>query len=96
MAEDDATQETSDSDGFGSCCEDLEEVMSGAEFEPLITVGSDDVLYMSVGQIELEDDEPGLVDHPMFYCPFCGKELQTVEEVRAKTGETNGADNGGA
>jgi len=96
MAEDDATQETSDSDGFGSCCEDLEEAMSGAEFEPLITVGSDDVLYMSVGQIELEDDEPGLVDHPMFYCPFCGKELQTVEEVRAKTGETNGADNGGA
>ena len=96
MAEDDATQETSDSDGFGSCCEDLEEVISGAEFEPLITVGSDDVLYMSVGQIELEDDEPGLVDHPMFYCPFCGKELQTVEEVRAKTGETNGADNGGA
>ena len=96
MAEDDATQETSDSDGFGSCCEDLEEAMSGAEFEPLITVGSDDVLYMSVGQIELEDDEPGLVDHPMFYCPFCGKELQTVEEVRAKTGETNGADDGGA
>jgi len=96
MAEDDAIQETSDSDGFGSCCEDLEEAMSGAEFEPLITVGSDDVLYMSVGQIELEDDEPGLVDHPMFYCPFCGKELQTVEEVRAKTGETNGADNGGA
>ena len=94
MAEDDAIQETSDSDGFGSCCEDLEEVMSGAEFEPLITVGSDDVLYMSVGQIELEDDEPGLVDHPMFYCPFCGKELQTVEEVRAKTGESNGADNG--
>lgn len=96
MAEDDAIQETSGSDSFGSCCEDLEEAMSGVEFEPLITVGSDDVLYFSVGQIELEDDEPGLVDHPMFYCPFCGKELQTVEEVRAKTGETNGADNGGA
>jgi len=92
--DEDSTQETSDTNGFGTCCEDLEEAMSGEEFDPLITVGTDGVLYMSVGQIELEDDEPGLVDHPMFYCPFCGKDLQTVEEVRAKTGENNGADNG--
>ncbi len=92
--DEDTTQETSDTDGFDSCCEDLEEAMSGAEFDPLITVDTDGVLYMSVGQIDLEDDEPGLVDHPMFYCPFCGKELQTVEEVRTKTGENNGADNG--
>ena len=92
--DEDTAQETSDTDGFGSCCEDLEDAMSGEEFDPLITVGTDGVVYMSVGQIELEDEEPGLVDHPMFYCPFCGKELQTVEEVRAKTGENNGADNG--
>ena len=94
MTGDDTIEETPDTNGFGSCCEDLEEAMSGAEFDPLITVGDDGVLYMSVGQIELEDDEPGLVDHPVFYCPFCGQELQTVDEVRAKTGENNGADNG--
>ena len=94
MTGDDTMQEIPDTDSFGSCCEDLEEAMSGAEFDPLITVGSDGVLYMSVGQIELENEEPGLVDHPMFYCPFCGKELQTEDYIRAKTGEGNGSENG--
>jgi hypothetical protein len=28
----------------------------------------------------------------MFFCPFCGKQQQTVEEVRAKTGGDNGVD----
>ncbi len=70
---------------FGSCCTELKEAMSGDEFEPLITVGEDGVLYMSVGLVELEDEEPGMVDHPIFFCPFCSKRLQTPEEVRAKT-----------
>ncbi len=51
--------------------------MSGEEFEPLLTVGDDGVLYMSVGLIDLEDEEPGMVDHPLFFCPFCGTKLQT-------------------
>jgi hypothetical protein len=76
---------------FGTCCAELKEAMSGDEFEPLITVGEDDVLYMSVGLVELEDEEPGMVDHPIFFCPFCGKRLQTQDEVRAKT---EGADDG--
>ncbi len=75
--------------GFGSCCEELQEAMSGEEFEPLITVGDDGVLYMSVGMIELEDEEPGMVDHPIFFCPFCGNGLQTPEDVKAKTGDTD-------
>lgn len=73
-------------EGFGSCCEELQEAMGGEEFEPLITVGDDGVLYMSVGMVELEDEEPGMVDHPIFFCPFCGTGLQTPEDVRAKTG----------
>ena len=77
---------------FGSCCGELKDAMSGEEFEPLLTVGEDGVLYMSVGLIDLEDEEPGMVDHPLFFCPFCGTKLQTVEEVRAKTGGDNGAD----
>jgi hypothetical protein len=28
-----------------------------------------------------------MVDHPVFFCPFCGTQLQTVEDVRAKTGD---------
>jgi hypothetical protein len=80
------------SQNFGSCCSELKDAMSGEEFEPLITVGEDSVLYMSVGLIELEDEEPGMVDHPLFFCPFCGTKLQSADEVRAKTGAENGAD----
>ncbi len=78
--------------GFGSCCEELQEAMSGEEFEPLITVGDDGVLYMSVGMVELEDEEPGMVDHPVFFCPFCGSGLQTPEDVKAKTGDDDDED----
>jgi hypothetical protein len=69
---------------FGTCCHNLKEAMSGADFEPLITVGEDDVLYMAVGLIDIEEDEPGMVDHPLFFCPFCGSGLQTPDEVKAK------------
>jgi hypothetical protein len=69
---------------FGSCCEDLGNVIEGAEFEPLITVGDDGVLYMSVGLVEADNDETGIVDHPLFFCPFCGSKVQTAEDVKAK------------
>ncbi len=71
---------------FGTCCGELKEAMSGAEFEPLITVAGDGILYMSVGLLELEDEDPAMVDHPVFFCPFCGTRVQTQEEVRAKSG----------
>ena len=71
---------------FGSCCEELKEALEGGDFEPLITVGADEVIYMTVGLVDLEEDEPGLVDHPLFFCPFCGVKLQTPEDVRAKAG----------
>lgn len=67
---------------FGTCCEGLKEAMAGEEFEPLITVGPDGVLYMAMGLMELEDDdEPNMVDHPLFFCPFCGAKLQDPEAV---------------
>jgi len=72
---------------FGSCCEELKEALEGGDFEPLITVGPDTVIYMTVGLVDLEEEEPGLVDHPMFFCPFCGTKLQTPEEVREKVGD---------
>lgn len=83
-----ASQDTGDATGkaFGSCCAELKDAMSGEEFEPLITVSEDGILYMSVGLVDLEEEEPGMVDHPLFFCPFCGTRLQSVEEVRAKSG----------
>ena len=69
---------------FGSCCEELAEAIAGEDFEPLITVGADGILYAAVGLIEFEDSEPGMIDHPMFFCPFCGTKLQDAEVVRAQ------------
>jgi hypothetical protein len=72
---------------FGSCCDELKEAMSGEDFEPLITLADTGILYMSVGIIEMEDDEPGMVDHPIFFCPFCGTRLQSAEDVARATTE---------
>ncbi len=72
------------SDHFGDCCEELREAINGEDFEPLITVGEDGILYMAVGLIELEDEEPGMIDHPVFHCPFCGTRLQDPETVKAQ------------
>ena len=80
---------------FGTCCDELKEAMSGEDFEPLLSVGEDGVLYMSVGLVEVDDDEPGMLDHPVFFCPFCGKGLQTAEGVRAKTGDDDDEDDDG-
>jgi hypothetical protein len=77
---------------FGSCCSELKEALEGDGFEPLVTVGADDILYLSVGLVELEDEEPGIVDHPLFFCPFCGTKLQTPEEVKAKVKDEAGGE----
>ena len=87
MADDESTTAASK---FGGCCTELKEAMAGEEFDPLITEGDDGVLYMAVGLIDLEEEEPGLVDHPLFFCPFCGTKLQTAEEVQAKVGSDAG------
>lgn len=73
---------------FGSCCEGLKDALTNEEFEPLFAVDDETgVLYMSVGIIDAEgEDEPNMVDHPVYFCPFCGTKLQTAEEVEAKMG----------
>ncbi|MFN3743221.1 MAG: hypothetical protein ACK4TL_00820 [Hyphomicrobiaceae bacterium] len=71
------------SDEFGSCCATLKEVLTSKEFAPLIEVGDDGVLYMSVGIAEGEkDDDEGMVDYPVFFCPFCGTQLQEQDDEK--------------
>jgi len=70
---------------FGSCCEGLKDALTSEEFEPLLAVDEAGVLYMSVGVMDAAgEDEPNMVDHPVYFCPFCGTRLQTEEEVEAK------------
>jgi hypothetical protein len=89
MAADEAVPQGPANSKFGTCCNELKQAMSGEEFEPLITVGDDGILYMSVGLIDMEDDEPGMVDHPVFFCPFCGTRVQTVENVQGSSNATD-------
>ena len=81
---------------FGTCCEDLKEVLEAEDFDPLVYVGEDDVLYMSVGILDPDGDneeDGGFLDHPVYHCPFCGTKLQSVEEVDGKIGDNdNGED----
>jgi hypothetical protein len=76
---------------FGACCETLKDAMQGEDFEPLIAVDDEGVLYMSVGLLGLDghDDEANTIDYPVFFCPFCGTKLQTAEDIDAKAGGTN-------
>lgn len=76
---------------FGTCCDGLKEAMTGEDFDPLIAE-EDGVLYLAVGLAEMEDEEgeQGVIDHPVYFCPFCGTKLQDPEEVKAKIGEPEG------
>ena len=72
---------------FGTCCQLLEQAMQPDEgVQPLISIDESGVLMIGVGLVELEGDEQGTFEHPLFFCPFCGSKLQTPEDVRAKTG----------
>jgi hypothetical protein len=70
------------SDEFGSCCATLKEVITTKEFSPLVEVGDDGVLYMSVGIVDSENDEDGMVDYPVFFCPFCGTQVQEPDDEK--------------
>ena len=78
---------------FGSCCEIMKDVLESDEFEPLLATDENGILYMSIGLTEGEsEDDPNMVDHPVFFCPFCGGKVQSPEDVDAKIG-TSGAAN---
>ena len=87
--------------GFGTCCEELNEAIEGEDFDPLVTVGDDGVLYMAVGllapdvdedadEAEEDDAEPEMLDHPIFFCPFCGTKVQDPETIRSQMAVDDG------
>ena len=62
--------------------------MTSEDFEPLMAVDDAGVLYMSVGLLDAEgEDEPNMVDHPMYFCPFCGTKRR-AEERRTSEAKT--------
>jgi len=79
---------------FGSCCNELASILEEKEFVPLIGERESGVLFMAVGFgfDEPEEEEEALltIDHPVFFCPFCGTKLQDPEAVTAQLSHDGG------
>jgi hypothetical protein len=71
----------------------MAEILGTEEFSPTFAVEETGILFMAVGCAEVEpesDDEEGGIawfDQAVMFCPFCGTQLQTPEEIEAKIDE---------
>jgi hypothetical protein len=66
---------------FGTCCKDLKDAM---EQPPSSSFRIDDgVLFMTVGFMET-DQGVGNFDHAVVFRPFCGKQLQSRQDIAAE------------
>lgn len=68
----------------GFCCEELEDAVSQDADASLIEHDSG-LILLNLGQRE-EDGETGVVLATIRFCPFCGTEIQTDEDVEAALG----------
>jgi hypothetical protein len=68
---------------FGSCCSDLEDAMKTPP-NSMFRVEENGVLYFTVGYIATEQG-PGCFDQAVIFCPFCGKQLQSKEDIALKS-----------
>ncbi len=66
---------------FGSCCKDLADAMTVPP-KTFFRVDENGVLYLTIGYVPT-DREPCFYDQAVIFCPFCGKQLQTKEQIKA-------------
>ncbi len=67
---------------FGDCCKDLVDAMHKPQ-NSFFRVEDNGVLYLAVGYVQTEQG-PGFFDQAVLFCPFCGTELQTRDEILKK------------
>ena len=65
---------------FGSCCKDLMDAMTVPP-KTFFRVEENGVLYLTIGYVPT-DKGPGFYDQAVIFCPFCGKQLQTKEQIK--------------
>jgi hypothetical protein len=68
---------------FGECCIELADAMRQPP-NSFFRVEDNGVLYLTVGYIQM-DQKFGFFDQAVLFCPFCGTELQTREEISRKS-----------
>jgi len=69
---------------FGTCCKDLDDALRVPS--SFFRIEDNGVLYLTVGYTETPDGH-GYFDQAVLFCPFCGKQLQDVDDI-AKTQKT--------
>ncbi len=67
---------------FGTCCKDLKDAMESPP-KSFFYVEKNKVLYLTVGYAQTKDG-PGWFDQAVIFCPFCGSQLQTKEDIAKK------------
>jgi hypothetical protein len=68
---------------YGSCCKDLNEALAFADYQPLLRVAENGGLYTAVGYAKVEGNELAWFEQAVFFCPFCGTQLMTPDEVKS-------------
>lgn len=66
---------------FGSCCDDLKRCME--QPNSIFFVEDNGTFFMSIGHIKTNEGV-GWFDHAVFFCPFCGKQIQDKKEIADK------------
>ena len=66
---------------FGTCCKDLADALTVPP-QKFFRIEDNRVLYLTVGYVPT-DKGPGFYDQAVIFCPFCGKQLQTKEQIAA-------------
>ncbi|ADG08758.1 hypothetical protein B7G68_01265 [Caulobacter segnis] len=75
---------TEDADLGHFCCDELAEAVSPDTTASLIEHDSG-LILLNLGERE-EEGETGLVLATIRFCPFCGTEIQTDEDIEAALG----------
>ncbi len=70
---------------FGSCCDDLKHAMTVPP-NPLFRISESGGLYLTVGYVQ-SDEGIGWMDQAVIFCPFCGKRLQSKEDIQIKSAQ---------
>ncbi len=69
---------------FGSCCKSMAAAMSfPGERHFFVENG---VFRIIAGQAKMTDGRVATYADNMYFCPFCGVSLQTLDEVKARLG----------
>ena len=69
---------------FGTCCEHLRQSMHNKEGSTFRV--EDGVLFLTIGIVPMAE-EVGHFTKPVRFCPFCGIELQSANDIQTWYGK---------